>query len=430
MMHGLSHLTQWRPGRLAWNAFGGMVGYGTRLAMQAAYFLLLARLLGAEGFGLFAGIWVVAGIMSALSGQGFQVLTMRTAALAPEDATACMARGLRVVATLAPGAILVFVIAGLAFFPGPPPILALVSLAISEIALVAALGVIAGWHQGSERLARSHAVMAVLWVARLAGLLALVALDMITVAHVAVLHALMTTVVTAFWLGHNRSHIALRDLRWPSRRELLLGSSFCASTVALIVYTEFNQSLTLAMVGASATALLAVPYKLSTLFSAPMSAMCQAIAPRLLRAADAGPPQLHALGGRLALPFAGLAAACTAGVLLLAGMITPIFGKEYEPAIRIAQIFSVLPLLTSVRLLSVYLIAASSRQGARVAAELACMTFGLAANFMLIRAMGLTGAVLGTLLVEGVTAATLAIVAWRVLSRMSKADEIEGAGNQ
>lgn len=412
-------MMRWRPGGLARNAFGGMVGYGARLGFQATYFLLLARLLGNEGFGLFAGMWVFAGVMSALAGQGFQVLTMRTAALAPAEANACMARGLRVVATLSPGLSMIFIVASLAFFPGPPSLTVLISLAISEIALVAALGVIAGWHQGNERLGKSHTVLATLWGARLAGLLVLAAMNGVTLVWAAVLHCGATVLISGFWFGRHVSRFEFRHAMWPSRNELVLGASFCASTVALIAYTEFNQSLTLAFVGASAAALLAVPYKLSSLFSAPISALCQAIAPRLLRAANSGPGELRALARRLAIPVTAIAAACAGGVWLLAGLVPSIFGATYEPAVHVARQFCFLPLVTSIRLLSVYLIAVSSRQGARVAAELICMGLGLATNFVLIRSMGLAGAVLGTLLVEGMTAVTLALVAWRVVHRAS-----------
>jgi len=49
-------LHSWRPGRLARNTVLATFWQGVRIVLQFAYLVLVARMLGAEGYGLFSEV--------------------------------------------------------------------------------------------------------------------------------------------------------------------------------------------------------------------------------------------------------------------------------------------------------------------------------------------------------------------------------------
>ena len=63
--------------RLARNASWLMVGQGVNFFLQAAYFLLLARLLGATSYGIFAGAYALVNTVTPYSALGSSMLFMR-----------------------------------------------------------------------------------------------------------------------------------------------------------------------------------------------------------------------------------------------------------------------------------------------------------------------------------------------------------------
>lgn len=419
----LTRLLAWRPGLLAWNTVRGTCVYGVRLAAQALYFLLLARWLGPDQFGYFVGVWVLAGFLATFASLGYPVLVLKTMALEPEQAPDCLARGIRVLAFAAPLLGATFFGITLAYLPPPPSLLVPGLFALSEIVMVPLLSLVAASHQGSEHLGRSHAILASLWVLRLFSLGMLSVVSVVNLTDVAAIHCMATLLAVIAWLVIDRRHIGrigLAKLRYSP--ELATGSSFALSSAALIAYTELNQSLVLGITGAAAAGLLAVAYKIVTLLSTPLAVLCQALAPRLLRSAQEGTGSLSATVRALVAPMALYALGCCLAILLGASFISWMFGQEYSEAGRIARALSILPLFTAVRLLSVYALLAFDNQRARVVAEVSCLAGGITLNMALISSYGLWGAVVGSLVVEGLTAWVLAAVAWHKMKKQRLTD--------
>jgi O-antigen/teichoic acid export membrane protein len=59
-----------RNSPLARNTFWMLLGQGARIPIQAVYFLLIARALGAQGYGAFIGVTALIGILAPFSGMG------------------------------------------------------------------------------------------------------------------------------------------------------------------------------------------------------------------------------------------------------------------------------------------------------------------------------------------------------------------------
>lgn len=402
----------WHPGRLAKNAIRGTAAYGIRLALQVVYFLLLARWLGVSQFGTFAGVWVLCGFLATFAGLGFPVLLFRTTSLAPDAAQACAKRGLRMIAMT--GLPLSLLLVGFVLFrmEHRPALMVLAMLATSEICLVPVLTLLSSAHQGNERLARAHTIFALLWACRIAGLLLLHVSLEVDLQALALTHTSVTACITVFWVAIERNLLSSpasdRQIDW---HELSNGLYFAISGAAMIAYTELNQTIMLSVDGATAAGLLAVAYKLVALFSAPLAAACQAIAPRLLRAARENGNAFRHLAMVISGPLLLYAVACGGGAYLASFLISDVFGTAYAAAAPVARGLCLLPTFSAVRLLAAYALMAMSSQRNRVIAELACLIVGISLNFWLIERIGLAGAVVAMLLTEAITACTLGLVA-------------------
>ena len=392
---------------------------GARLSFQAAYFLLLARLLGIQQFGMFSGIWALLGFLATFTGLGFPVLVFRTMALSPDAAPDCAGRGFRAMFWTALPLLLLAVLIPFIAFPERPDFTTIGALAISEIIAVPVVTLLSSLYQGNERLGRSQLVTATLWLARLAAiLLTTLYFHRIDLQLAAKIHACTTLLVAIGWLIVEKRYISSPfTVQNPDRHEVFMGISFAISGAATIAFTELNQSFVLAQVGAVSAGVLAVAYKLVAVSSAPLSALCQAVAPRLLRAAHDGPTHLWARGKTLILPMLAFALACILAISLGSRLLSVVFGAAYAPSEGIARALAVLPIFTAFRLLSVYMLMAASKQHLRVLSEIACLTLGLALNATLIAIWGLNGAIAAILLTESIAAFIMGFLAFHTSRR-------------
>src|SRR6516165_6749853 len=73
-----------RNSPLARNAGWMMLGQGTSFLLQAAYFILIARLLGAYEYGLYAGAFALAAIVGEYSTMGSGTLFLRYVSADPK----------------------------------------------------------------------------------------------------------------------------------------------------------------------------------------------------------------------------------------------------------------------------------------------------------------------------------------------------------
>ena len=92
----------WRPGRLARNTLLSTGWQGLRLALQFAYLVLVARLLGVEGYGVFAGSIALAASLSPLVGWGFYMILVQEVSRSPRRFPEFWAKALWAVAVSGP----------------------------------------------------------------------------------------------------------------------------------------------------------------------------------------------------------------------------------------------------------------------------------------------------------------------------------------
>lgn len=87
---------RWKPCALA------TTRQGVRLALQFAYLILVARVLGVEGYGVFAGSVALATSLSPLVGWGFVMILAQEVSRSPQRFPEFWAKALRAVALSGP----------------------------------------------------------------------------------------------------------------------------------------------------------------------------------------------------------------------------------------------------------------------------------------------------------------------------------------
>lgn len=402
--HALNRLLTWRPGGYL-RASGGLFGWLLlRAAAQAVMVVLLARLLGAEGYGLFVTVMAVSGFFSPIAGLGLGGLLLRDGAREP----AALPRQLGMALALWWPAALACSVAATALLawnlPSRLPLAALAAFALAEIGTASLLELAARVEQARHRVGAFGALQAGLILARLAALLLYAALGAVDPVGWLWVYAAASAIYAAFLA---RRLVAGHRPLWPQKRDWRMARESFPFTIGALSFrlqAEFNKPL-LARASYGQAGSFGVAQRAVDLASLPLQAMQEALWPRLY----AGRHSARQLGLVAATLFA--AALLGGGVLvLLAPWIARLLGAGFEATAHLIMLLALLPALQLVRNLLNAVVAQQRRQSALTAIYLTGGVSGILFNLWLVPAAGLHGAVAAAYLVEAVLVALLAVV--------------------
>lgn len=103
-------VTALRRSTIAGNTGIMTVGIGVQIALQAGYFILITRLMGASAYGAFISVAALAGIIGAFSGWGSDQILIRTVATVPDQFSRALGNALIYLAVTAPTLIVISLI--------------------------------------------------------------------------------------------------------------------------------------------------------------------------------------------------------------------------------------------------------------------------------------------------------------------------------
>ena len=407
----LSKLLAWRPGGYL-RASGGLFGWLLlRAVAQAAVVVLLARLLGVEGYGLFVTALAVSGFFSPVAGLGLSGLLLRDGACEPEG----LPRNLGMALSLWWPAALVSSLAATALLawslPSRIPLAALAAFALAEIGAASFLELAARVEQARHRVGAFGAIQAGMILARLAALLLYAALGAVAPVGWLWVYAASSAIYAVFLA---RRLVAGHRPVWPQKRDWRMARESFPFTIGALSFrlqAEFNKPL-LARASYGQAGSFGVAQRAIDLASLPLQALQEALWPRLYSGRHSA-RQLWLVGAVL---FA--AALLGGGVLvLLAPWIARLLGAGFEATTRLVMLLALLPALQLVRNLLNVVVAQQRRQSVLTAIYLASGAAGILLNLWLVPTAGLHGAVAASYLVEAVLLALLMAV---ILSRSTR----------
>ena len=413
--HALNRLLTWRPGGYL-RASGGLFGWLLlRAAAQAAMVVLLARLLGAEGYGLFVTVMAVSGFFSPVAGLGLGGLLLRDGASQPENLSSQLGMALAlwwptaVVCSLCATALLAWSL------PSHIPIAALASFALAEIGTSSFLDLAVRVEQARHRIGAFGALQAGMILARLAGLLLYALLDRADPTGCLWAYALTSVFFALFIAWRLATEYAPR---WPAKRDWAMAREsfpFTIGALSLRLQAEFNKPL-LARVSYGEASHFGVAQRAVDLASLPLQALQETLWPRLY-AGRHSPRQLW----RLVAVLVALALLGGCVLVLLAPWIARLLGAGFEATAHLVMLLALLPTLQLVRNLLNVIVAQQRRQSALTAVYLLGGMVGVLLNLWLVPTFGLTGAVSASYLVEVVLIALLAAFVFSKSKRLQDA---------
>lgn len=337
----------WTPGRLARNTLWAITGQTARMLIQTAYFILIARLLGASGYGAFVGVAAMIAILSAFAGMGTGIVLLKEASRNPQMLPFYWGRSLGVVA--ASGAVLVLVSLSIATWLLPPsiPRSIVLILAISDLVLMPAHLASTQVFQARERLGVMTVLHMVLTVARL-----LAAVIMMTVVPTPTAQDLAWYYLAATLFAAVVSiNYVIREYgapRWQCQgllSDLREGSYYSLGTFAHYIISNVDKALLVSLASSGAAGIYTAAQRVSEAVLMPVLALLAAATPRLFQRGEKGIKASLTVVSRLLPLLLVYTIAAAVGLYLIAPLLPLLFGAQYQLTEPVARWLAVLPLV-------------------------------------------------------------------------------------
>ena len=405
----MSRVVNWLQGirdhRVSRNASWVFIGQGANFGLQAAYFILLARVLGVNEYGVFAGAFAVVNLVTPYSALGAGMLFMRYVTVDRSRAATYWGNSL-LLTTLA-----TCLIAGALFFAGPlltrtnnHLIFLVLVVANCLFSQVANLGSLV--FQTFEKM-RWTAVLSM--VSSLARFLVLVVMRF--TLHHATAFQWAIGVLLASACAAGLSMVWVRAEIGPAtfERGLLfrrikegLGFSFAGTTQA--VYNDVDKVM-LSHYGLNReNGFYTLAYRVIDVATTPIASLDTALLPRFFRLGHTGKAQVIRLAAKSAGTSLLLGAGTAAGILLLAPLIPHLVGRDFSGVLVALRWLCWIPLLRGIHRATGSALTGSGRQNLRTTAQVIVAAVNLLLNLWWIPVYGWIGAAWSSLASDGLLA--------------------------
>lgn len=388
---------------------------GIRLAMQAGTLLLVARVLGPERFGEFAGVAALAVVIGTLSSFGTNLVFLGEVSKEPGRRMHVLAYALPT--TLLCGTLLLAVyllFAGVYLSASGVSLMVLLAIGAAEILLQPLFAFLSNEHLAMERIARSQVVISLPLVMRLlaASLVFMVdAADPLAAFSFGYLIAsaialsLATATSSAPWP-------TLRDWRLPSRSELHQSSGYAALAFTACGPGEIDKTLAAVLLTPSSSGLYAAGTRVIGAVTLPVIAMLLSALPRLFREGHTQPRETTRLLRWILVAALLYSALITAVLWLAASAFMGLFGPGYEGISQMIQWLCLAVPGMALRIAAGSMLMALGRPWMRAGFEIAGVIVLLVCSLMLTGRLGGTGMAVALACAEWTMAALgLALIA-------------------
>ena len=405
---------------LARNTLWMFAGQGVRLFIQALYFTLIARSLGAANYGAFVAVAALIAVVYPFGSLGSGNLLIKDVSRNQATFAACLGHALLITAVTS--SILFTCVTLLARFvlPGSIPILLVCLVAGADLF---GQSVVVICNQAFQAFERLH-WMAIISVSFSASrLLAAVVLVLVN-RHPSALqwgygYFASTAIICTFALV-----LVLTRLGRPrfvirrSPAELREGLYFSISLSAQTIYNDVDKTMLARLGSLDATGIYGAAYRLIEVSFVPAWSLLAAAYPKFFRAGSGGMSATFHYAKRLLVRVLAYAALGTLGILLCAGVVPYFLGPEYARTVEALRWLAPILVLRAIHSFLADALTGAGHQGLRSAIQASVAAFNILINFWLIPAYSWRGAAWSSILSDGLLACGIGAAAI-VLSRRS-----------
>lgn len=394
MFSRLRHLRLFQKNVLVRNTGWMIIGLGLKLLIQALYFTVIARSLGAQNYGAFVGVVGLVGIASPFAALGSGNLLVKNVARdARQFPKNC---GLALLTTLASSSILFAVIVLVSRFllPSVIPLRLVMFVAASDLFGTSMITICAQMFLAFERLAWTAAINVLISSARLTAAVILVTLHHTPSAlQWAGCYFGSTSVVAIAALGmvFVKLGVPVFDVS-RTAAEFREGVYFSVSQSAETIYNDIDKAMLVRLGTLQATGIYGAAYRLIDVSFAPVASLLAAAYAGFFRAGTGGISETIRYAKPLLLRALGYAAFVAVALLAGAGIIPYILGGDYRLSVEAVRWLAILPVLKVLHFFLSDALTGAGYQGLKTLIHVAVAVFNSVINLWIIPAYSWRGA--------------------------------------
>jgi O-antigen/teichoic acid export membrane protein len=394
-----------------------------KTALQAFYFVAVARALGVTGVGAVAATLAVTSLLIPFASMGSGSVMVMRVARSPAVFHRYWGNAILVTCVTSIPLILVSAAFGRVILP-PSTYSLLVPLGVAELLFSRLTEVASQAFQALERLgaaamvgvilplARSGAALTFLWAASVQTPMSWAYWYLAA----SVIAGLVSIVAVSVAAGMPRP-----DVR-SAISELRLGLLFAIGLSSSSVSADIDKSLLARLASLREAGVYAAGYRVASLALTPVWAVIYATYPRFFKRGAGGPRESYLLARQLLPPCLAYAALAGVGLFLIAPVLPYLLGDGFEQSVDVVRWLAVLPALELIASLPANALAGSGHQGQRALLLTVSAVINIILNIILIPPFGWQGSAAATI----VSYAFLATAMWLAIYRKQRLFRTEG----
>jgi O-antigen/teichoic acid export membrane protein len=394
--------------RLGQNSFARntlwmLFAQGLRLVLQAAYFVIIARVLGVEEYGAFVGATAIVSILAPFATLGSGNLLIKN--VSRDRSLFRVYWGNALFMIFVSGLVLVLFVVLIAPFilPKSIPLLLIFLVAITDLIFFRILDTAGQAFQAVSWLSKTAQLNILPNITRLIAAFALVHFFPNPNALEWTFLYLISTAVCAL-LGILLVH---RDLGTPKlalsriKPEILEGFYFSVSLSAQTIYNDIDKTMLARLATLEATGIYAAAYRLLDVAFVPVRSILAAAYAKFFQHGASGISGSIGLTKRL-VPIAGTyGIAAGIGLFLFAPVVPYVLGDEYAGTVEALRWLSPILFLKAMHYFAADTLTGAGFQGRRSAVQVMIAVFNVLVNLWLISAYSWRGAAWSSLASDG-----------------------------
>lgn len=396
-----------------------MMGFGARLLSQALFFIIIARSLKVDGYGLFVGAAAFSAVVAPFAGLGMGSILIKN--VARERAEFPVRWGNAIIVSVATGLVLLAALVGIAplVLSSKIPVPIIVVIGAADLLFGRILDICGRAFQAVGLMRRTAELQVLPNLAKLVAALVLIASVRAPTAMMWSEYYLVCSIATAvlaLWLVHRE--VGRPVFKWRSAfNDAREGIYFSISLSAQSIYNDVDKTMLAGMSTASAVGTYGAAYRLIDVAFSPVRSVLFASYADFFRAGLGGVRGAVRHARRL-IPFSWSYAALVSVSMLLAAPLVPlILGKGYSDAVLAMRWLAVLPLMKAVHYLAADSLTGAGHQQVRSGIQILVAVFNVAVNIVLIPRYAWLGAAWSSIASDGLLALCLWIAIWHFCRR-------------
>jgi len=381
---------RWRPGRIARNTVHASTWSFVRIALQALNLVLLARVVGANGYGAIAGSVALFMTCGQFTGLGSGIAFVRHVARGGEPHS-------RFATTE-----LTYLLSGLLLFaliwPFSTVLLgtmipsdALAYFAAADLLIAPTLQPLVFRYQAEERMFLSSAIGTLIPVARLAAVVSTAWSGLHGISSFAQMYLAWIIAVTAITLYLTWPRGVTAKFTSSTIETIREGLPYAISSMAFTAGNELDKTVLLRLAGEAVTGPYAAAYRIVTAATLPVNGLILATSPRLFQTPSARTGQLVGTMFTVVLGYALIAATL---LWLLAPLAPWLLGNGFTAAKPLLRGLCLVVVTGSVRQLVTALLTTGDMQKRRNLIEIGGVCALLLLLLLLVPRLGAYGAII------------------------------------